>query len=200
MNQNQIGSDGVIDNWYTIASGIVDRYPLVKPFSPHDLGIAYVFTAKTFVGQGLTLRIEVKIVNYCVGDELFNLVLYANSTISSIETFEVAGRNSAVFMVAWNTTNLAKDKYVIKIEAQLSGDMHTDDNTRMVGTVTVTMAGDLNTDHTVDIFDIVIVANDFGRPFDPPLPISDPRADINNDGVVDIFDLVVVAAHFGETG
>jgi len=54
--------------------------------------------------------------------------------------------------------------------------------------------GDLNRDLCVDIFDLVIVAAEFGK---PPPPITDPRADINKDGVVDIFDIVIVAAEFG---
>jgi len=57
--------------------------------------------------------------------------------------------------------------------------------------------GDLNKDHKVDIFDLVIVAAEFGK---PPPPIDDPRADVNGDGVVDIFDLVIVAAEFGAGG
>jgi hypothetical protein len=58
-------------------------------------------------------------------------------------------------------------------------------------------SGDINADGIVDIFDIVIVALEFGH---PPPPIVDLRADVNKDGLVDIFDIVVVALHFGETG
>jgi parallel beta-helix repeat protein len=58
------------------------------------------------------------------------------------------------------------------------------------------VGGDLNADGFVDIFDIVIVALEFGR---PPPPIEDARADVNKDGVVDIIDIAIVAIHFGES-
>jgi len=61
----------------------------------------------------------------------------------------------------------------------------------------IQIPGDINHDGIVDIFDIVIVALEFGH---PPPPIVDLRADVNKDGLVDIFDIVVVALHFGETG
>ena len=59
------------------------------------------------------------------------------------------------------------------------------------------ISGDLNVDGFVDIFDIVIVALEFGH---PPPPIEDTRADVNKDGIVDIFDIAIVAIHFGESG
>jgi parallel beta-helix repeat protein len=62
------------------------------------------------------------------------------------------------------------------------------------------LQGDVNEDHTVDIFDCVIVALAFGSSSSDPMPPWNPIADINNDGIVDIFDIVVVALHFGETG
>jgi hypothetical protein len=53
----------------------------------------------------------------------------------------------------------------------------------------------VNGDGKVDIFDLVIVAQNFGMASG-----FDTRADLNNDNAVDIFDLVVVAQNFGKTG
>lgn len=49
---------------------------------------------------------------------------------------------------------------------------------------------DVNGDGVVDIFDLVLVAKNFGKVFGP--------ADLNEDGKVDVLDLVLVGRHFGE--
>jgi hypothetical protein len=51
----------------------------------------------------------------------------------------------------------------------------------------------LNCDGLVDIFDLVLVAQNFGLANG-----FDSRADANGDGAVDIFDLVIVAQNFGK--
>jgi hypothetical protein len=55
--------------------------------------------------------------------------------------------------------------------------------------------GDATGDGRVDIWDLVIVAQNFGMTSG-----FDVRADINGDGRVDIYDLVVIAQNFGRTG
>lgn len=57
------------------------------------------------------------------------------------------------------------------------------------------ITGDLNCDGVVNIFDLVLVAQDFGKSNG-----FDPRADPNSDGKIDIFDLVLVAQNFGSSG
>ena len=51
---------------------------------------------------------------------------------------------------------------------------------------------DINENGIVDVFDLVIVASEFGQ------TASGLSGDVNRDGLVDIFDLVAVAKHFGE--
>ncbi|MBC8273752.1 MAG: PKD domain-containing protein [Chloroflexi bacterium] len=53
---------------------------------------------------------------------------------------------------------------------------------------------DVNSDGTVDMFDLIIVGKHLGES-----PLTHPGADVNKDGAVDISDLVLVGKHFGES-
>jgi len=60
-----------------------------------------------------------------------------------------------------------------------------------LGTV-VLLAGDVNRDNLVNIFDIAAVAGNYGK--------SDSLTDFNGDGTVNIFDLVIAAVNYGKRG
>ena len=62
--------------------------------------------------------------------------------------------------------------------------------------ITSSPTWDINRDYTVNLFDLVILANHLG------LPISGnprPNPDVNRDGRVDLFDFVKVGANFNQT-
>jgi subtilisin family serine protease len=60
-----------------------------------------------------------------------------------------------------------------------------------VGTITLP-GGDVTADDTINIFDLALVASQYGS--------SDPLTDVNADGIVNIFDLTLVASNFGKSG
>ena len=57
-----------------------------------------------------------------------------------------------------------------------------------------TLLWDINNDGTVDIEDLLLVANNFGSGY-----LENPKIDVNTDGKVDIIDLLIIAAHLGES-
>ena len=50
---------------------------------------------------------------------------------------------------------------------------------------------DVNGDGNVNIFDLILIAQNFNK--------ANPQADVNGDGTVNIFDLIAVAQHLGES-
>ncbi len=61
----------------------------------------------------------------------------------------------------------------------------------LLGTV-VLLAGDVNQDNSINIFDIAAVAGSYGK--------SDPLTDFNGDHVINIFDLVLAAVNYEKRG
>ena len=63
--------------------------------------------------------------------------------------------------------------------------------------VLVTIAGDVDGDRDVDIFDIAKMAGVYG--VKEPNPRYEPNCDIDGDGDIDIFDIVKAAGNYGES-
>ena len=66
-----------------------------------------------------------------------------------------------------------------------------DASANSVGTITL-LAGDLNGDDVINVFDLAIIAS--------ALDTSDPKADLNGDGIVNILDVALIASNFGQQG
>ena len=62
--------------------------------------------------------------------------------------------------------------------------------------IDVLRASDVNTDGTIDILDLTLIASHFNETVAPD---QTPDPDINDDGIVNILDLTLVARHFGKT-
>jgi peptide/nickel transport system substrate-binding protein len=202
-SQNETGSDGINDTQYTIAINNVDRYPLVHPFSAHDIGIPNVITAKTVVGQGYTSSINLKILNYGMYDETFTLILYANKSIIAMQTSTLTRRNSTIITFVWDTTGFAKGNYTLSAYVwPVPDETDTSDNNYTDGWVMVAMVGDITgpdgwPDGKCDMRDVRAVAKLFGINY--PDPRYDPNCDINDDLKIDMKDVRAVAKEFGKT-
>ena len=55
--------------------------------------------------------------------------------------------------------------------------------------------GDVNGDGIVNIYDLVIIARNYGK----TVPPGNPAADLNGDGKINIADFVIVARNYGKT-
>jgi parallel beta-helix repeat protein len=199
--QDHPGSDGIGDIPYVIDAENQDRYPLMKPYpwDSHDVGITNLGSSRTIVGQGYTLHVNVTIFNYGNNTEIFNVTVYANTTI--IHTFEnvtLTSRNSTTITFTWDTSSSVKGNYTLTAVADtVLGETDTADNTFIGGWVLVTIPGDVDGNRAVNIFDIVRMAGGYGTL--PQNPKYDPNCDIDGDGDIDIFDIVIAAGNYGKS-
>jgi hypothetical protein len=91
----------------------------------------------------------------------------------------------------------AKGNYTITANATtLAGEVDVIDNT-FCRWILVTLAGDVDGDRHVSIFDIVKMASVYG--ISQPDPRYNPNCDVDGDGDIDIFDIVIAAGNYGES-
>ena len=209
QHQDETGSDGIWDIPYVIDENNQDNYPLTKPYGgPCDVGITEVRTSKTVVCQGFQLSITVKVVNYGINAETFNVSVYAHTTLINQTRVTIKSRNSTTFTFLWSTTGMAKGNYTISaVTDTVPSETDTEDNTLIDGWVIVAMIGDITgpdgwPDGKCDIRDIAVIAKLYGVIY--PDPRYDPNCDLTGpttgvpDGKIDIRDIAIAAKHYGE--
>ena len=208
-NQDQPGSDGIVDAGYTVATGNVDRYPLVH--GVHEIGIVHAAVSKTVVGRGCSLSVELEISDYGFYDEDFTVTVYTNTSIAVTRNIAVAAGEAVNVTLTLETTYCAYGNYTVNVYAwPVLDEANVLDNNFTGGWVVVAGVGDLTggtpnaldfvPDGKVQIVDIAVVARYFGQKV-PPAP---PNCDVSGttigvpDGKIDITDVATVAKHFGE--
>jgi parallel beta-helix repeat protein len=197
--QNITGSDGIGDTPYVIEANTGDNYPLMKPYAGlYDIGITNVTTSKIVVGQGYNLTIIIKILNYGINTETFNLTVYANETaIQTIRTIVLTSRNSTTITFPWNTTGFAKGKYTISAYAwPIDNESDLSDNTFTDGSVLVVTPGDIDGNGFVNYLDGILLGAAFSST--PGDTNWNANADINSDDYVNYLDGIILGANFSE--
>jgi len=197
-NQDLPGSDGIGDTpYYPPGALFIDMYPLMQPYTPstHDIGITSIEPSQTVEGSGGSVQIGVRVENH--GDllESFNVTTYAGGTIVGTKTVaNLFPTANSLLTFTWNTTGWVKGNYTISAYAwPVLNETDTLDNSRIDGTVLITIPGDVNGDKRVDGRDIAVIAKYFGSTSGYP-----PNADISDDGKIDGKDIAVAAKNFGQ--
>jgi parallel beta-helix repeat protein len=208
-NQDQPGSDGIVDTGYTVATGNVDRYPLVH--GVHEIGIVHAAVSKTVVGRGCSLSVKLEISDYGFYDEDFPVTVYTNTSIAVTRNIALAAGEAVNITLTLDTTCCAYGNYTVNAYAwPVLNEANVLDNNFTGGWVFVAGIGDLTggtpkaldfvPDGKVQIVDVSIVAKFFGQKV-PPAPAN---CDVSGatvgmpDGKIDITDVATVAKHFGQ--
>jgi parallel beta-helix repeat protein len=203
--QNETGNDGVGDAPYTIDANNLDNYPLMKPWSPPDIAVMNLTSAKTIIGRGYTGSINVTFENLGSKIEAFNATVYANSTIIHSEQIMLAMTNSTISF-KWNTTGFAYGNYKLSAYAEpVPDETDTKNNNFTDGRIKVSIPDDLNGDFRVSLSDLSIFARAYNSHCanyhyqgEPASPNWNPNADVNDDGIVNLADLSIMAKHFNQ--
>ena len=164
-----------------------------------NIALTDIEADRAVVCEGYSMNFNVSVKNTGKSQETFNVSLYAGDIeIGKQETTLTNGTTSSLSFT-WNTSGLVHyENFAISARVwPIEGEAYSGDNLRIDGNVLISMAGDLNGDRVVDIFDIAMLALAFGSVQGDPN--WNATADINGDGLVDIFDVVIVATHFGDT-
>jgi hypothetical protein len=199
--QNLPGSDGIGDTPHIIDGNNMDHYPMMKPWplaTGHCIAVISVVTAKAVVGQGFSANITVCVADNGEYNESFSVTVYANAT--GIGTQQVSGLNASCQMVltfVWKTAGLACGNYTISAYAQpVAGQTDMSGNDFTLGTLKVTVPGDIDGNFKVQLADLVILAKAYSAK--PGNPNWNPNADIDSNNAVGLSDLVVLAQHYGQ--
>jgi hypothetical protein len=164
----------------------------------HDVAVTDVTSRKIFIGQGYSSNITVTIGDLGGYTETFNTTVYANQTIiaTHVNTTLTSG-SFTTLTFTWNTTGFAYGNYTLSAYAwPVPSETNTSDNTHVGGVVLVTIAGDINGDKTVDIFDAIKLAGVYDS---TPTSVNwNPNADLNDDNTVDIYDAIILSSHYNQ--
>jgi len=176
---------------------------LAEAESSHDVAVTDIRLYKTIMAKGYPMDINVTVANQGAFTETFNVTLSANATEIETQTVhDLPNGTSTVLTFKWGAGEWAFGNYTISSYAEpVLDETDTTDNTLVDGWVFATLAGDVDGDRDVDIFDIVEIASWYGQyvaqVWPPPPP--PPEHDIDNDGFIGIFDIVIATRNYGES-
>jgi hypothetical protein len=187
--------------WQVLGNNVYGTWRFSATLS-HSICVLDVDASKSVVGCGCTVDLNVTLQNKGSFAETFNVTAECNMTSFNRQLVTLAGGDTMVVTLTWNTTGFAYGNYSLRACAELvPGETDTADNNLTDGWVIVGMVGDITgasgyPDSRVDMRDVSYVARRFMcKPGDS---LWDPNGDVNGDGKTNMLDIGTVAKHFGE--
>jgi hypothetical protein len=198
VQQTSDGGYVVAGYTYSYGAGKSDFWIVKLPKPQRNIAVAGVTPAKTVIGQGYSLFVDVLVENQ--GDffaETFNLTAYANATLIQTETVTLLAGSPKTVTFKWNTTDYTKGNYIISaIATQVSEETNITDNVCVNGSIHLVLPGDSDLDGDIDIYDIVMITSIYG--LKSGNPNFNPNVDWLEDGMINIYDVVIATSHYGE--
>ncbi|UCE96903.1 MAG: hypothetical protein JSV51_04795 [Candidatus Bathyarchaeota archaeon] len=192
--------ESVVRKWFPAFTYLIDR----AISESNNIVITQITPQKIIVEQGVSLAINTTIESQGEYTYIFNVTVTANSTIiQTWENISLEGSNFTTVGFIWNTTDLIKGNYTIAAFASpVPNETDTQDNTLDDRWIFLTILGDVSADGRVDITDIVMTIEAYGKTNNSPgwdQPEWYTNMDVNNDNKIDITDIVVVIDEFGNS-
>ncbi len=182
-------------DWNSVTSAIkLSDLPSNRIFlkeMTHDITLADITPWKTVAGQGSIMKINVTLENTGGYSEIFNVTLYANTTIiATITNVTLSSWDTVTTIFTWNTTDFARAYVISANVSAVIGETDLTDNTFVYGIVKVSCLGDLNGDYITDAQDYQLIKS--AIPSNSSSSNWNPNAELNDDGIVDGQDLQIV--------
>lgn len=202
--QNTDGSDGIGDTPYGVAPPIEDRFPFTSYWRSPKVTVSNISMIGSAplqmltLGRGMTCKVDVTIVNRRPYTTACNLTVYARSTEVEALLLELKPEETRHLTMQMNTKEYEFGNYTLWVSTRIATDEgNLIEDTTHGGSLLVTIIGDVDGSHTVDIYDIVLLSTYYGTNVNDPGYIY--SYDLDNTTEINIFDLVLAASNYGET-
>ena len=163
----------------------------------HDIAVKSITPFKTVVFEGYCFSLNITIENQGNLPETFNITIYGNQNVLNETYTSLDAGYSKTLVYSWDLFDAqAYEDYILNATVnKVDGENDTSDNSLEYMGLTVTYPGDIDGDHDVDIFDIVLIALGYGSVKGDQE--YNPNSDIDCDGDIDIFDIVSIVVFYG---
>ncbi len=202
--QSTDGSDGIGDAPYEVASHVEDHYPFTSYWYSPKVTVSNISMIGATplqmltLGRGMTCKVDVTIVNRRPYTTVCNLTVHAHSIEVEALLLELKPEETRHLTRQMNTTDYEFGNYTLWVSITVATDEPSFiEDTIHGGSLLVTIIGDVDGTHTVDIYDIVLLSTCYGTNVNDPGYIY--SYDLDNTAEINIFDLVLAASNYGET-